>query len=26
MDLWEGLPGNPISRLYSKFIFTYRKW
>jgi SAM-dependent methyltransferase len=25
MDLWEGLPGNPISRLYSKFIFTYRK-
>lgn len=25
MDMWESLSGNPISRLYSKFIFTYRK-
>ena len=25
MNMWEGLVGNPISRLYSKFIFTYRK-
>lgn len=25
METWEGLSGNPISRLYSKFIFTYRK-
>lgn len=25
MEMWEGLSGNPISRLYSKFIFTYRK-
>ena len=25
LHTWEGLTGNPISRLYSKFIFTYRK-
>jgi SAM-dependent methyltransferase len=23
LDLWEGLEGNPISELYSKFIFVY---
>jgi hypothetical protein len=22
---WEGLEGNPISELYSKFIFVYSK-
>ncbi|QIG59913.1 hypothetical protein [Dishui Lake phycodnavirus 4] len=25
MEMWEGLSGHPISELYSKFIFTYRK-
>ena len=25
MNYWEGLSGNPISELYSKFIFTYSK-
>jgi SAM-dependent methyltransferase len=25
MQCWEGLVGNPISELYSKFIFVYRK-
>jgi ubiquinone/menaquinone biosynthesis C-methylase UbiE len=24
MELWEGLSGNPISELYSKFMFVYR--
>jgi|TARA_R110000803_G_scaffold47415_1_gene98900 SAM-dependent methyltransferase len=24
MEHWEGLSGNPISRLYSKFIFVYK--
>lgn len=24
MEKWEGLSGNPISELYSKFIFVYR--
>jgi hypothetical protein len=23
LQLWEGLSGNPISELYSKFIFVY---
>jgi hypothetical protein len=26
LQLWEGLGGNPISELYSKFIFVYNKW
>jgi len=25
LHLWEGLSGNPISELYSKFIFVYKK-
>ena len=25
LELWEGLTGNPISELYSKFIFVYKK-
>lgn len=25
LHLWEGLAGNPISELYSKFIFIYRR-
>lgn len=25
LELWEGLSGNPISRLYSKFIFVYNR-
>ena len=25
LEVWEGLTGHPISELYSKFIFTYRK-
>ena len=25
LQLWEGLTGNPISELYSKFIFVYKK-
>ena len=25
MTHWEGLKGNPISELYSKFIFTYSR-
>ena len=25
LELWEGLVGNPISELYSKFIFVYKK-
>jgi len=25
MEMWEGLTGHPISELYSKFIFTYKK-
>ena len=25
LQLWEGLTGNPISELYSKFIFVYNK-
>jgi SAM-dependent methyltransferase len=25
LDLWEGLTGNPISELYSKFIFVYKR-
>lgn len=25
LELWEGLSGNPISELYSKFIFTYNR-
>ena len=25
LQLWEGLSGNPISELYSKFIFVYKK-
>jgi hypothetical protein len=24
MNTWKPLRGNPISELYSKFIFTYR--
>jgi hypothetical protein len=24
MEKWEGLSGNPITELYSKFIFVYR--
>jgi hypothetical protein len=23
--MWEGLTGNPISELYSKFIFVYKR-
>jgi hypothetical protein len=26
LHLWEGLTGNPISELYSKFIFVYDRW
>jgi hypothetical protein len=26
LTLWENLTGSHISELYSKFIFTYRKW
>jgi hypothetical protein len=25
LEQWEGLTGNPISELYSKFIFTYKR-
>jgi SAM-dependent methyltransferase len=25
LELWEGLTGNPISELYSKFIFVYKR-
>jgi hypothetical protein len=25
MEMWEGLTGNPISELYSKFIFVYKR-
>tara|TARA_B100000287_G_scaffold151938_1_gene143689 strand:+ start:2791 stop:3453 length:663 start_codon:yes stop_codon:yes gene_type:complete len=25
LELWEGLEGNPISNLYSKFIFVYKR-
>jgi hypothetical protein len=25
LQLWEGLTGNPISELYSKFIFVYNR-
>ena len=25
LELWEGLEGNPISELYSKFIFVYKR-
>ena len=25
LELWEGLVGNPISELYSKFIFVYKR-
>jgi hypothetical protein len=25
LELWEGLGGNPISNLYSKFIFVYKR-
>lgn len=25
LELWEGLKGNPISELYSKFIFVYKR-
>jgi len=25
LQLWEGLSGNPISELYSKFIFVYKR-
>jgi len=25
LQLWEGLSGNPISELYSKFIFVYNR-
>jgi SAM-dependent methyltransferase len=25
LQLWEGLEGNPISELYSKFIFVYKR-
>lgn len=25
LELWEGLSGNPISELYSKFIFVYNR-
>ena len=25
LELWEALEGNPISQLYSKFIFVYKK-
>jgi hypothetical protein len=25
LQLWEGLRGNPISELYSKFIFAYTR-
>jgi SAM-dependent methyltransferase len=25
LELWEGLSGNPISELYSKFIFVYKR-
>jgi SAM-dependent methyltransferase len=25
LQLWEGLTGNPISELYSKFIFVYKR-
>ena len=26
LQSWEGLEGNPISELYSKFIFVYNRW
>ena len=25
LELWQGLTGNPISELYSKFIFVYKR-
>ena len=25
LEMWQGLEGNPISELYSKFIFVYKK-
>jgi len=25
LEIWQGLEGNPISELYSKFIFVYKK-
>jgi trans-aconitate methyltransferase len=25
LEMWEGLTGNPISELYSKFIFVYKR-